>query len=262
MSDLLNTVTQGDCLEVMRQIPDKSVDMILCDLPYGTTACKWDSVIPFDPLWAEYERVIKPNGAIVLTAAQPFTSALIMSNPKLFKQALVWEKDKPSNFPQAKRRFLSYKEDIVVFYKKPPTYNPQMVNVGKPFNRYKDDRTHNEGSIFQGSQSAVTPYRASNFRYPKDIIKFPAPKHNDGVNGCLHPTQKPVALFEYLIKTYSNEGDVVLDNCLGSGTTAVAAINTNRQFIGIEREPEYVAISNQRITDAIKTKEATANDNE
>jgi site-specific DNA-methyltransferase (adenine-specific) len=244
---LLNVVTQGDCLDVMTRIPDKSVDMILCDLPYGTTACKWDTIIPFEPLWVEYERIIKPNGAIVLTASQPFTSALIMSNPSLFRYEIIWKKTVASNFALAKKQPLKRHENVVLFYKKQPTYNPIMRD-GEP---YIDNRNDGERNNFVGEKSVVKrqPIVNKGERYPDTVVEY-----SNGNNKRLHPTQKPVALFEYLIKTYTNEGDVVLDNCIGSGTTAIAAINTNRQFIGIEREPAYVATANKRINDTRLTK--------
>ena len=218
-AEFLNKVTQGDAIEEMRKISDKSVDMILCDLPYGTTACKWDTIIPFEPLWAEYERIIKDNGAIVLTASQPFTTVLASSNFKLFKYSWVWEKEQGVNFLQAKKQPLKVHEDILVFYKKQPVYNPQMTE-GKPYVSGKGNSGEVTGNVTK------TQTKNSGTRYPKSVIEI---KREYG----LHPTQKPVPLFEYLIKTYSNEGDVILDNCIGSGTTAVAAINTNRNFIGI-----------------------------
>lgn len=241
MSELLNKVTQGDCLGIMRQIPSKSVDMILCDLPYGTTACKWDAIIPFDALWTEYERIIKDNGAIVLTSSQPFTTSLIASNMNLYRYSLIWEKEQGVNFLMAKKQPLKVHEDINVFYKKQPTYNPQMTK-GKPYTSGKGTSGEVTGH--------VTKVQTKNegTRYPRSVIKI---NRETG----LHPTQKPVALFEYLIKTYTNEGETVLDNCLGSGTTAVAAINTNRNFIGIEREPEYVEIANRRIDEVLQRKE-------
>lgn len=245
---MLNKITQGDSIEEMRKIADKSVDMILCDLPYGTTACKWDVIIPFEPLWAEYERVIKDNGAIVLTASQPFTSALVMSNPKWFRHSWVWNKRYPANFPQAKRQPMKIHEDVVVFSRKTAKYMPIKEKRDKPIkkgaNKGADvfhlgtlNRADYEGKVYED-------------KYPESIIRFPTRQEGRKV----HPTQKPVALFEYLIKTYTNEGDVILDNCIGSGTTAVAAINTGRQFIGIERETEYCEIARQRIADATQTK--------
>lgn len=240
IAELINKVTQGDSIEVLREIPDGSVDMILCDLPYGTTACKWDSVIPFEPLWAEYERVIKDNGAIVLTASQPFTTVLAYSNLKLFRYSWVWEKEQGVNFLLAKKQPLKVHEDILVFYKKQPIYNPQMTK-GKPYISGKG----NSGNVTGNVTKIQTKNEGT--RYPRSVIAI---NRETG----LHPTQKPVALFEYLIKTYTNEGETVLDNCIGSGTTAVACINTNRNFIGIEREPEYVDIANKRIDDALKAK--------
>jgi len=229
----LNRIYQRDCIEGMRMLPDKSIDMILCDLPYGTTACKWDSVIPFEPLWEQYERVIKGNGAIVLTASQPFTTALANSNLRLFRYAWVWEKEQGVNFLMAKKQPLKVHEDILVFYKKQPTYNPQMTK-GKPYISGKGD----SGDVTGRVKKIQTKNEGT--RYPRSVIRF-----NREVG--LHPTQKPVALFEYLIRTYTNEGEIVLDNCMGSGTTAVAAVRTNRKFIGFELEREYVEIANKRL---------------
>ena len=239
---ILNTVIQGDCLAELKRIEAGSVDMILCDLPYGTTACKWDTIIPFEPLWAEYERLIKPNGAIVLTASQPFTSVLIASNIQNYRYNLVWEKSHPSNPMLAKKQPLKYHEDICVFYKKQPIYNPIMTQ-GKP-NHSNNFAGMREGL---GGEIKTVEIKKDGLKYPKSVLKF----NCESTKNRKHPTQKPVALFEYLIKTYTDEGAVILDNCLGSGTTAVAAINTNRNFIGIEREPDYVAIANQRISDAL-----------
>ncbi len=246
MEHLLNRITQGDCLEVMKEIPDKSVDMILCDLPYGTTACKWDSIIPFDEMWEQYERVIKGNGAIVLTAAQPFTSALIMSNPKMFKYDWVWKKPRGTGHLNAKKQPMRDKEDILVFYKKQPTYNPQFEK-GEPYSALKggkNSKVSEKGETTYGKFMNGAEFRNDNsgFRYPKQVLEFGVVER-----GTLHPTQKPVRLFEYLIKTYTNENEIVLDNCIGSGTTAIAALNTGRFFIGIEKEPEYVEIANKRI---------------
>jgi site-specific DNA-methyltransferase (adenine-specific) len=250
MNELLNKITQGDCLEVMREIPDKCVDMILCDLPYGTTACKWDTIIPFDELWAQYERVIKDNGAIVLTAAQPFTSQLVNSNLKLFRYEAVWEKDKGTDFGNANRKILNAHENILFFYKKQPTYNRQDFE-GKPYVR-KNKRSNGTDDLnFKSDNSGV--WVNDGGRAPKSVIKIN--RVSVGGQKPLHPTQKPTELFEFLIRTYTNENEVVLDNCVGSGTTAVAAINTNRQFIGIERESEYVEIGNRRIAEALKRKE-------
>jgi site-specific DNA-methyltransferase (adenine-specific) len=237
----MQLVKCGDCLEVMKEIPDKSVDMILCDLPYGTTACKWDTVIPFEPLWNHYNRIIKDNGVIVLTAIQPFTSALVMSNPKMFKYSAYWKKEKPTNFFQLKKRLGKTIEEVLFFYKNQPTYNPQKtIHTGKLVTN-KPKGKHN--SIVTGVNKEVYPYNDDGTRYPIDLIEIP----RETLGTTQHPTQKPVALFEYLIKTYTNEGDLVLDNCAGSGTTGVAAKNLNRRFILIEKEQKYVDIINKRL---------------
>jgi site-specific DNA-methyltransferase (adenine-specific) len=257
MNELLNKITQGDCLEVMERIPDKSVDMILCDLPYGTTACKWDAIIPFDYLWEQYERVIKDNGAIVLTASQPFTSALVMSNPNLFRYEWIWDKVMGSNFVHAKKMPLKTHESILVFYKKLPTYNPQMTEADIRKNRPPNAGREDKSEILRvgGGRLIESSDRDRTKRYPKSIYTLNRQTADCNPIYRVHPTQKPVSLFEYLIRTYTQEGEVILDNCVGSGTTAVAAINTNRQFIGIERESEYVEIGNRRIAEAIKRKE-------
>ena len=241
----LNKIHQGDCLEIMKDIPDGSIDMILCDLPYGTTACSWDTIIPFEPLWEQYKRVIKDNGAIVLTASQPFTSTLIMSNINWFKYELIWDKNYGGAPGTAKYRPMPSHESMLVFGKGRLTYNPQM-REGKP---YVDKRAfkptekpnHNGNEHKFGLKQNVGAVNTGT-RYPLSVIQVQ--RYN--VKGQ-HPTQKPVALFEYLIKTYTNEGETVLDNCIGSGTTAIAALNTNRTFIGIEKEKEYVDIANERI---------------
>ena len=234
----LNVVHQGDCLELMKQINDKSVDMILCDLPYGTTACKWDNVIPFIPLWEQYNRIIKDKGAILLFSQQPFTTDLINSNRKYFRYELIWEKNKAVGFLNANKMPLRCHEVVLVFYRKLPTYNPQFTQgksytskrtIGKPttsiYGQYKPIRTTNNGT-----------------RYPRDVIRI-----NGGDNGRYHPTQKLVLLLEYLIKTYTNKFDTVLDNCSGSGSTGVACMKTNRNFICIEQDEEFVRIARQRV---------------
>jgi site-specific DNA-methyltransferase (adenine-specific) len=233
-------VWHGDCLQLMKDIPDKSIDMVLCDLPYGTTACKWDTIIPFEPLWEQYKRIIKDNGAIVLTASQPFTSALVMSNVKMFKYEWMWEKEQGLGNLNAKKRPLMKFENVLVFYKNQPTYNPQMT-TGKPYTIKRNKNT----AEFLGKNGTKDGYITENKgeRYPINILKY-----NRELKCRLHPTQKPVALFEYLIKTYTNEGDVVLDNCAGSGTTGVACQNLNRQFILIEKEQEYIDIINARLS--------------
>lgn len=233
-----NQLILGDCLEVMRDIPDGSVDMILCDLPYGTTACKWDTVIPFEPLWEQYKRVIKKNGAVVLTASQPFTTALAASNLKWLRYELIWEKDLATGFLDARRRPLKAHENILVFAKGRTTYNPQMT-TGKPY-KAKMGRTGSSVTADTAIQQGGWVTENSGERFPRSIQKINTEKG-------LHPTQKPVALFEYLIRTYTNPGETVLDNCAGSGTTAIAALNTGRHFICIERDPEYYRIASERI---------------
>lgn len=232
----------GDCLIEMPKIPSKSVDMILADLPYGTTACSWDTIIPFEPLWKEYKRIIKDNGVIVLTASQPFTSALIMSNPKMFKYELIWLKTRPSNVFNAKKQFMKWHENIVVFYDKLPIYNPQTT-MGKPYKKrhYLQDRSN--GVLGKTGEKDGHISENNGIMQPKTIIEISNPNHDS-----IHPTQKPVTLMEYLIKTYTNEGDLVLDNVAGSGTTGVACKNLNRNFILIEKEEKYVEIARERIS--------------
>jgi len=237
----VNQIICGDCLEVMPLLPDKSIDMILCDLPYGTTACKWDTIIPFEPLWAQYERIIKDNGAIVLFGSEPFSSALRMSNIKHYRYDWKWDKVKPSTGLHAKIMPLKDYEDIMVFYKKKAIYNPQMkeanIRIDKP-------RIANNGEAF-GGKEILRQHKNNGLSYPRAILRF----SNANQNNRLHPTQKPVDLCEYLIKTYTNEGEIVLDNCIGSGTTAIAALNTGRFFIGIEKEEKYVEIARKRIAE-------------
>ena len=247
MSEGKKEILLGDCLELMKDIPNGSIDMILCDLPYGTTACKWDTIIPFDKLWEQYERIIKPNGAIVLTASQPFTSALVMSNPKMFKYEWIWEKTIATNFMFVKKQPAKKHENILVFYKKQPTYNVQFES-GTP---YYDKRTHRykngigcerESIADVMKQGVKKPIQNEGKRYPSTIQKF-----SNGNNSNIHPTQKPVALFEYLLKTYSNENMTIFDPCMGSGTTGVACKNLNRKFIGIEKDETYFKIAQDRI---------------
>lgn len=231
----------GDCLERMAEIPDGSVDAVICDLPFGTTRCVWDSVIPLAELWCSYRRIIKPSGAIVLFAAQPFTSALVMSQPKLFRYDWVWKKPKGTGHLNAKRQPMRDKEDILVFCREQATYHPQMT-LGKPFKTnyskaYQAD-TYGKYGNFRNDNSGT--------RYPKQVIEF-----NVVGTSSLHPTQKPVPLLEYLTKTYTNPGETILDNCFGSGTTGVACANTGRRFIGIERDPHYFDIGRRRINTAI-----------
>ena len=237
-----NNIYLGDCLELMKQIPDKSVDMILCDLPYGTTACAWDSIIPLDKLWEQYERIIKVNGAIVLTANAKFTMVLGASNIKLYRYKWVWEKTIATRFLQANKMPLAIHEDILVFYKKLPTYNPQMT-PGDPYTATRkslgQNQTWNKNLPLQTTVS-------SGERFPTDIIKIGHEKNR------IHETQKPVELFEYLIKTYSNPGDLILDNCSGSGTTAIACLNTDRRFICMEKDPTHYENSIKRTIEHAK----------
>lgn len=228
---------KGDCLKVMRDIGDKSVDMILCDLPYGTTACKWDTIIPFEPLWEQYNRIIKDNGAIVLFGSEPFVSCLIQSNLKMFKYKWIWEKEQGVNPLLAKKQPLNNIEEICVFYKKQCLYNPQFSD-GKPYSitRDKKDRVCEINNHTFKQTTTVNEGK----RYPKRILKF---NRQTG----LHPTQKPVELLEYLIKTYTLEGETVLDNTMGSGSTGEACLKTNRNFIGIEQDDKYFEVAYNRI---------------
>ena len=235
--DFINKVICGDCLEVMKDIPDKSIDMILCDLPYGTTACKWDTIIPFEPLWEQYKRIIKDNGAIVLTASQPFTSKVVNSNIDMFSCSWIWEKEQGVNFMMSKKQPMKVHEDILIFCKKQPIYNPIMT-TGKSYISGKGTSGDVTGNVIK-----VQTKNTGN-RYPRSVVKI---NRETG----LHPTQKPVALFEYLIKTYTNEKDLVLDNCAGSGTTGVACQNLNRRFILIEKEKKYCEIAKQRLRQEI-----------
>ena len=243
---------QGDCLELMKEIPDGSVDMVLTDPPYGTTACKWDSVIPFEPMWEQLKRVTKKNGAIVMTASQPFTSALIMSNVKGFSYSWSWIKTRPTGFANAKKQPLRCVEDVVVFYTKHPTYNPQgLIRVNKACKNSKSaggDTLREDTSASSGKGNLRTggaDYVQEFTNYPRQVLEF---SHDS--RSRLHPTQKPVALMEYLIKTYTNEGETVLDFTMGSGTTGVAAKNLGRDFIGIELDENYFNIARERIDKA------------
>lgn len=233
---------RGDCLEIMRELPSGSIDMILCDLPYGTTACKWDVVIPFDPLWEQYKRLIKDNGAIVLTASQPFTSKLVMSNLEMFKYEWIWDKHIARGFQVAKYRPMGKHENVLVFGKGKLNYYPIMVERDKPVkvkNYSKKDKISSNNIKYNDSSKTFT-YTHIN---PNTIIVGCW----EANAGKIHPTQKPVALFEYLIRTYTNEGDTVLDNYMGSGTTGVACLNLNRNFIGIEKDEKYFEVAKARI---------------
>ena len=241
----------GDCLEIMKDIKDKSIDSIICDLPYGVTRNKWDKIIPLEPLWQQYERIIKDNGIIVLFSQQPFTAKLICSNLKMFRYELIWEKSKATGFLNAKRMPLRTHENILVFYKKQPTYNPQKWQINERFmDRRKkvgayvcDCRNRNYG------QHTIFTNKEDGTRYPISVLSFPSTNSEK----TKHPTQKPTALLEYLIKTYTNEGEIVLDNCMGSGSTGIACINTDRKFIGIELDIDYYNTAKQRIDEYAKS---------
>ena len=229
----------GDCLEEMKKIPGGSVDLVLTDPPYGTTACKWDSIIPLEPMWEQLKRIIKPNGSIVMTASQPFTTKLISSNMEMFKYCWVWEKNRATNFPNAKRRPLTAHEDVVVWQDGKLNYNPQKTIGHKPTNSAKGA---SQGSIYHGEN--IRDYKGGDTtRFPRTVLRI------DTERG-LHPTQKPVALMEYMIKTYTNEGETVLDFTMGSGTTGVACKNLNRNFIGIELDKDYFENAKKRIEEA------------
>lgn len=239
----------GDCLELMKDIPDKSIDMILCDLPYGLTHCDWDIPLDMETMWNQYKRIIKDHGAILLFSIQPFTSDLIQSNRKMFRYEIVWQKTQPSGFLNAKRMPLRNHEIICVFYKHLPTYNPQMrIIETKQLGRKKTNGT--KAQQYNDYMIGTWEWTETGERFPTDVICF------SNWNGALfgktdkatkHPTQKPIPLLEYLIKTYTNEGDTVLDNCMGSGSTGVACVNLNRNFIGMELKQEYFDIANERI---------------
>ena len=238
---------QGDCLEIMKNITDKSVDMILCDLPYGTTSCAWDIVIPFEPLWEQYNRVIKENGAIVLFSNQPFTTDLINSNRKMWKYEIVWKKNTCTGSLLAKKRPMKQYETLEVFYNKQPTYNPQKIKrTEEELKRLSKKSVKTSGTDIQ-TYGGMTLNRYENlYKMPSNVIEFDA-VFNRSKEKTPHPTQKPVVLLEYLINTYTNENEIVLDNCMGSGSTGVACKNLNRKFIGIELNEEYFNIAKERI---------------
>lgn len=238
------TLYHGDCLDIMQQIPENSVDCVICDLPYGTTHCLWDSIIPFDKLWNSYNRICKKNAAICLFGTEPFSSYLRLSNIKNYKYDLIWEKESITNFMQVKRRFGKSTENIILFYKEQCLYNPQMVEYsGKRISNKPKNKSNQSLTTVDNKDFKINPYQDNGQRYPKDILRF------NRVKKCstLHPTQKPVELLEYLIKTYTNEGMTVLDNCMGSGSTGIACLNTNRYFIGIEKDGNYFNVAKQRI---------------
>ena len=232
----LNRIYQMDCLEGMKLIPDESIDMILCDLPYGTTRNKWDSIIPLDKLWEQYERVIKDNGAIVLYAQTPFDKVLGASNLKMLRYEWIWEKNKATGHLNAKKMPLKAHENILVFYKKMPTYNAQGLVL-------KDKPTIRKGGNGNGTNYGKSDEDAiqTHSNYPRDVLTF------QSVARTIHPTQKPLDLMEYLIHTYTNENNIVMDNCMGSGTTAVACTLNNRKWIGFETEPKYIELANKRL---------------
>jgi len=238
---------KGDCLELMKSIPDGSIDAIITDPPYGTTACKWDSVIPFDLMWEQLKRVIKPNGAIVLFGSQPFTSNLIMSNPKIFRYCWVWNKRFAANFSLAKYQPQKIHEDISVFSIESHKYYPQATKRDKPITKGKNRSESGASNLSCAKQEYDK--KVYDTKQPESIVFYNTRSEKKG----LHPTQKPVALMEYLIKTYTNEGETVLDFTMGSGTTGVAAKNTNRDFIGIEQDNKYFEIAEQRINETPKT---------
>lgn len=230
---MTTSIFQGDCLDLLSAIPTGSIDLIVCDLPYGTTACRWDSVIPFEPLWTQYNRVAKTNAAMIFTACQPFTTALIASNLKAFRYCWVWEKEQGVNFLNAKHQPMKVHEDICVFFRETATYNPQMT-PGVPYVSGAGDSGEVSGKV------PKTRSVNSGVRYPRSVQRI---QRETG----LHPTQKPVALMEYLIATYSNPGETVLDNCMGSGTTGVAAKRLGRAFVGMEMDPDHYATAVARI---------------
>ncbi len=239
-SDALTTIYHGECLAVMAELAPASFDAIICDPPYGTTACAWDSVIPFEPMWAQLKRLIKPRGAIVLFGSQPFTSALVMSNPGMFKYSLVWDKGRGREPQLANIRPMKAHEDISIFCDGKAPYNPQKTLLDRPDKRGRNPVTGGAQGIIK---SYINTPREYHDRFPVSVLRFA------GESG-LHPTQKPLALLEYLVKTYTNEGDTVLDFTMGSGTTGHACANTGRRFIGIERDPHYFSVAAERIAGA------------
>ncbi|MFB8425981.1 DNA-methyltransferase [Priestia megaterium] len=247
----INQVYNVNCLdsEGMKAIPDKSIDFILCDLPYGITRNHWDSVIPLEELWEQYSRIIKDNGAIALTASQPFTSILAASNLKMFRYEWIWKKNKSTGFLNAKKMPLKQHESVLIFYKKLPIYNPQKTTGHKPVNSFKKNTS--DGTNYGKTQTGIVGGGQTD-RYPTSIIEFPVV--NNDSDERIHPNQKPLGLLEFLIKTYTNENDLVLDNCMGSGATAIACINTNRNFIGFELEKDYYLKATKRIEKALNEK--------
>lgn len=241
---LQNKIILGDCLEKMKYIPDNSIDMILTDLPYGVTARnKWDSIIDFKELWKQWNRIKKETTPIILTAIQPFTSFTVMSNPYNFKCDWVWIKERGTGFLNAKKQPLRKKEDVLVFYDKQCCYNPQMIDLEKPYTHIESKTNPSNYGLYKSMFKEKRDYKTYTHSYPTNILEIPR-EHN---TKTIHPTQKPVKLFEYLIKTYTNENDLVLDCCAGSGTTAIACINTNRRYICIEKDEKYFEMIKERI---------------
>lgn len=238
----------GDCLALMKDIPDGSVDMILCDLPYGTSACKWDTVIPFEPLWEQYNRIIKENGAIVLFGSQPFTSRLVVSNLTNFKYEWIWEKDAGSNFATVKYQPMKEHENVLVFGKGKTKYYPILQE------RIGSRKGKKTVSVDSGRKNSVYGTKGGGLRLEVQELRCPRSIQRFNRERGLHPTQKPVALLEYLIRTYTNPGDLVLDNCMGSGSTGVACVNTGRSFIGMELDRGYYEIASKRINEALLQK--------
>lgn len=245
--DMIGSITEGDCLELMKEIPDNCIDMILCDLPYGTTRNKWDTIIPLDLLWEAYNRIIKPKGAIILTAQTPFDKVLGVSNIKYLKYEWIWRKNIPSGYLNANVCPMRDHENVLVFGKGKLTYNPQMTK-GEPYTvKFKNKQGHQRSKNYGYVNKRLGTINKSGDRYPRTVLFF---KKEKG----LHPTQKPLPLFEYMIKTYTNPGELVLDNCIGSGTTAIAAMATGRKFIGIEKDPDYCKVANDRIREYMANK--------
>ena len=249
LDDILCRVLKGDCLDLMYLIPDKSVDMICCDLPYETTRAIWDQIIPFGPLWAHYERIIKDNGAILLFAQTPFDKVLGSSNLPLLRYEWIWEKTSATGHQNAKTMCMKAHENILVFYKKLPTYNPQKTTGHKPINSYtKYVDTQNRTELY-GKVTKEVSGGGNTDRYPRSVLKFSSDKQKNRKSGFTFSTQKPLALIEYFIKTYSNEGDIILDNCSGSFTTSVACDNLKRKWIAMEKEQKHCELGFNRIND-------------
>lgn len=245
----------GDCLVELDSIPAGSVDMVLCDLPYGTTVCSWDIVLPFDKLWSHYWRVLKEDGVVVLFGTEPFTSMMIMSCLEFYRQKLTWLKTRPTNVFNAKKQFMNWTEDIVVFYRRLPTFHPQMRTDGEFTGRKVQRRNHDRsGGVFgqTGERRDYIHEGNGGLFYPRSVLEF-SNVHKS--SECYHPTQKPVALLEYLLRTYTDPGDVVLDNTMGSGSTGVACVRTGRSFVGIEKDAGYFSVAERRIREAVMVTE-------